>query len=58
MVFMLPVFFVASFTPPDPADPAPFFKQYPARLSYRPIIDLRRYQIYEKENMEAQVQKL
>ena len=29
-LFMLPVFFVASFTPPDPADPAPFLKQYPA----------------------------
>jgi len=29
---------VASFTPPDPADPAPFLKQYPARLSYSSII--------------------
>jgi hypothetical protein len=51
-------FILLRVTPPDPADPAPFLKQYPASLPYRPIIDLRRYQVYEKENTETQVQKL
>jgi hypothetical protein len=47
------VFFVASFTPPDPADPAPYLKNNtPPAFSFRPIIDLRRYQVYEKENTE------
>lgn len=58
MSICVATFFVAGFTPPDPAGSCPYFEKIIPRCIVHPIIDLRRYQIYEEANPTAQVQTL
>ena len=46
-------FFLLRVSPAWSRRPRPILKKSPARLSDMSIIDLRRYQVYEKENTKT-----